>query len=48
MPNINSKKCQKKDKLIKRLRYGYKKEIGKLKQEKEKAIKKGCNENNVD
>ncbi|KAJ8704216.1 hypothetical protein PYW08_012940 [Mythimna loreyi] len=37
--NINCKRCQKKDKLIRRLRYCYKKEIGKLKQEKEKVIK---------
>ncbi|CAB3249665.1 unnamed protein product [Arctia plantaginis] len=37
--NINCKRCQKKDKLIRRLRYSYKKEIGKLKQEKEKVIK---------
>ncbi|CAB3233215.1 unnamed protein product [Arctia plantaginis] len=37
--NINCKRCQKKDKLIRRLRYSYKKEIGELKQEKEKVIK---------
>ncbi|KAL0879214.1 hypothetical protein ABMA27_002997 [Loxostege sticticalis] len=39
LSNINCKRCQKKDKLIRRLRYSYKKEIGKLKQEKEKVIK---------
>lgn len=39
MSNISCKNCQKKDKLIRRLRYGYKKEIGKLKQETEKVLK---------
>ncbi|CAH0403518.1 unnamed protein product [Chilo suppressalis] len=38
-PNINCKKCEIKDKLIRRLRYIYRRDMSKLKQEKEKALK---------